>query len=181
MIEHLRNYRCESCVNLDVRCEECRQRRAQKQRADRAGRVARGLCRSCTSPAMPGLQLCAEHLGLITAPLPETVADLHAERRLHLAEKLTIDSQIASIRSQLDEFDAQGASDAAARARALAALLHRRRRSQILQHRIGELGRAAHRLEQATDERRFVQAARTVLDRETYLRIWAIVNDAKGG
>jgi len=32
-----------------------------------------------------------------------------------------------------------------------------------------------------SDERRFVDAARAVLDHETYLRIWAIVNEAKDG
>jgi hypothetical protein len=93
------HYRCERCVNLDVRCDECRRRKALDRRAQRARRVARGLCRYCASAAMPDLQVCAEHLG-----------------------------------SRHD-----------------------------------------------SDERRFVDAARAVLDHETYLRIWAIVNEAKDG
>jgi len=123
-----------------------------------------------------------ERPALIYKAAAPTREQLIAERQRLLDEKVANDREIASIRTQLDDAIAASIRGPEWARKATATLRRKSQRSQWIQAELGSLRRrigSANRtpLDTKDDALRFVQAARTVLDRETYLRIWALVND----
>ena len=120
----------------------------------------------------------------------QTREQLIAERQRLLDEKVVNDREIASIRTQLDDAVAVSIRGPEWLRKATATLRRKSQRSQWIQAELGSLRRrisaanlaidAVDRVQRDKDDaRRFVSASRKVLDRETYLRIWALANEVE--
>lgn len=132
--------------------------------------------------------VCAHNAGS-SATVPRSTANIAGliegmDRDELLTLKAQIDDEMASIRSQIEKARAhQKLTGEYAHPdwyrRANDALRHRGRESQRIQIRMAKLRAERHaelQSQNPSDAEAFVRAARLILDRETYLRIWAEVN-----
>jgi septal ring factor EnvC (AmiA/AmiB activator) len=104
------------------------------------------------------------------------IKQLEIERTRLDVEIATLDEACTRIRAQLEHSDADGNPDRHWRADATCSLRHRNRKLQELQSERGKINRQIRTLEAKAFDARFIDVARKVLPKETYVAILSQVS-----